>query len=396
VQIWVDVRIALIPSAYAPAVGGVELLTADLARHLVEAGDIVEVWTTLHPPDLADDETIDGLRVRRFAFPMPRAAAGALIALPRNGLAAWLRLRRAAQEFRPDVLHVQCFSANGSYTHLLASRTGLPLVVSLQGETVIDDADLYEHSVTQRFLLKRALQHAAAVTGCSAFVLDDARQRFGLATHRGRVVPNGVNLDGAIAPDRIEMPVGRFVLGLGRLVDKKGFDLLVDAFARIAARDPHLRLVIAGDGPARDGLCRRIAGHALSDRVTLPGSVSRAQARWLMEAAAAFVLPSRIEPFGIVVVEALRAGCPTIVSCHGGATEIVRDGIEGLVADPADGADLAEKIEKLLADAELARKLTAAGRARAARYDWVDITHSYRDLYAQVLASQALGSQDLG
>jgi glycosyltransferase involved in cell wall biosynthesis len=375
------VRVALVPSAYAPAVGGVEQLTATLARQLVTGGDDVEVWTTRHPADLPADEHLEGVRVRRFAFPMPRQSVPALLRLAKEVPRARESFRVAADEFRPDVLHVQCFSASGVYAARLARLRRLPLVVSLQGETVMDDADIYDRSVALRYLLRRALRDAAAVTACSHFVLRDAERRFALLPGKGSVIPNGVELRSVGAVEPLSLPFDRFVLGLGRLVTKKGFDLLLAAFGEIAPRHPSVGLVIGGDGPAREALIRAGQHAGLAGRVVFPGVLSRSQVAWAMSSAAVFVLPSRVEPFGIVVVEALRAGCPAIVSTRGGATEVVRPGVDGLAVDPFDTPRFAEAIDCLLADGDAARRFASAGRARAAVFDLAAVTDRYRSVY---------------
>jgi glycogen(starch) synthase len=377
-------RIALVPSAYAPAVGGVEELTARLASRLLDTGDDVEVWTILHPPDLPRDEVLAGVRVRRFPMPMPRLAVRALAGFPREAGRAWATLVAAAEEFRPDVVHVQCFSANGAYATRLARHLGVPLILTLQGETMMDDSDIYDHSLTLRFLLKRGLRGAAAVTSCSRFVLADAERRFGLEPGRGSVIPNGVEIDEGIAAEPLSLPFERFVFGVGRFVDKKGFDLLLEAFTQIAPRYPDVGLVIGGNGAARDRLSRAAAAGTLSERVMLPGTLSRAQVAWAMDAAAVFVLPSRVEPFGIVVVEALRAGCPAVVSSRGGAQEIVRNGVDAIVADPCDTVALSDAIDRLLSDASLASRISRSGRARAPDFDWGPITQRYRRVYDHV------------
>jgi glycosyltransferase involved in cell wall biosynthesis len=382
------VRIALFPSAYAPAVGGVEELTARLARHLVEGGDEVEVWTIRHPASLYPREEIDEVTVRRFDLPLPRLGVGSLLSLPLGRRRALRSLATAAAEFRPDLVHVQCFSANGVYAARFARQHDVPLVVSLQGETVMDDHDIYERSLTLRVALRRALRSAGAVTACSRFVLTDAEERFGLRAGAGRVIPNGVELDEAIAPRRFELPFERFVLGLGRVVAKKGFDLLLDAFMLIASEQPELGLVIGGDGPQRAALLRRAAEAGLEHRVVLTGTLGRPEVEWAMASAEVFVLPSRIEPFGIVVLEALRAGCPAIVSPHGGATEIVRDGVDGLVADPDKPGELARALNRVLGDASLAARLREAGRARSAAFGWEEIAGRYRALYDDVVVAR--------
>ncbi len=327
---------------------------------------------------------MDGVRVRRFPFPMPRVSARELARFPHEAARARVALVAAAAQFGADVIHVQCFGANGAYATWLARSVHTPLVLTLQGETVMDDTDIYGRSLALRVSLRWGLRRAAAVTGCSRFVLSDVESRFGLAPGRGIVIPNGVELVEALTPKPVSLPFERFVLGFGRVVKKKGFDLLLDAFARIAPRHPDVGLVIGGSGSAREELVATAAAVGLGDRIVFPGTLSRAEIAWALRAATVFVLPSRVEPFGIVVVEALRAGCPTIVSPHGGATEIVRDGVDGIIADPLDIAALAATIDRLLSDNALAERLARSGRIRALDFDWGPIAHRYREVYERV------------
>jgi glycogen(starch) synthase len=379
------VRVALLPSAYAPSVGGVEELTRRLAGRLVAGGDQVEVWTSRHPDTLPAVEDLDGLRVRRFTLPMPRAHPAALARFPGPAARALGALSRAAGQFRPDLLHVQCFGANGVYAAALAACRGLPLVVSLQGETVMDDHDIYLRSAALRAGLRLGVRRADAVTACSRFTLEDAVRRFGLRPGRGVVVPNGVETAGDGGhPRPFGVQFDRFVLGLGRVVAKKGFDLLLEAFAGLVQGRPGLGLVVAGDGPGRAALADQAARLGIADRVLLTGTLGRAEVAWAMGAAEVFVLPSRVEPFGIVVLEALRAGRPVVVSSRGGGGEIVRHGREGLLADPFDRAQLAGAIARLLDDRDLAGRLAAAGRERVRAFDWGRVADGYRDIYRRV------------
>ena len=99
---------------------------------------------------------------------------------------------------------------------------------------------------------------------------------------------------------------------------------------------------------------------------------------------ASSVLPSRVEPFGIVVLEAMRAGLPVIVSRRGGAPDIVREGIEGLVVDPEDTAALAAALERILDDPQLAARFGAAGRERVKVYGWPAIAERYAQVYREL------------
>lgn len=378
-------RIVIFASAYAPAIGGVEELTARLAKQLTGAGDEVEVWTIRHPATLPAAEEIEGVSVRRFELPLPSASLARLAGFPAAAHLASRRLLDAAAGFRPDVIHVQCFSANGVWATWLARRIGAGLVLTSQGETLMDDDDIFDRSTTLRLGLRVALRRAHTVTACSRFVLDDLESRFGLERGRGAVVPNGVDPQETAPALPFELPFDRFVLGLGRVVPKKGFDLLVDAFAQLAERHPGLGLVIAGDGPERSPLATRAETLGLTSRVALPGALGRGQVAWAAANASVFVLPSRIEPFGIVVLEALRAGCPVVVSSRGGATEIVRDEVDGLVVDPTDVGALAAAIDRVLSVRGLAAALEAAGPRRAAEFSWAALRERYVDLYRSAL-----------
>ena len=151
-------RIALLPSAYAPQVGGVEILTAQLAKSLVEAGHEAEVWAPA--PSVADGrcaDCIDGLRVRRFSYHAPRGSLTPMLQWTLRAPSTVLALRSAARSFRPDVLHVQCFGVNGFYATVLSIVTGIPLAVTLQGETFMDDHDIYARSIFLRTGLRLGL-----------------------------------------------------------------------------------------------------------------------------------------------------------------------------------------------------------------------------------------------
>jgi glycosyltransferase involved in cell wall biosynthesis len=378
------VRLVLIPSAYAPSLGGVEELTRRLADRYAASGAAVEVWTVRDPATLPAQEVIDGITVRRFDFPMPAAKPGPLLSLLPNSARAFVALSQAVKEFRPDLLHVQCFSANGIYATALSARYRIPLVVTLQGETVMDDADIYDKSAALRLGLRTALRRAQAVTGCSQFVIDDAVARFGLPAGKGRVVYNGVEVAGDDEPTPLDLPFRRFVVALGRVVPKKGFDLLLEAFAKAGSEHPEVGLVIGGTGRSLDSLVEQARALGVEDRVVFPGRLDRGAVAWAMSNAEVFCLPSRVEPFGIVVIEALRAGRPVVVSSRGGAPEIVRHEREGLVADPFDTGAYGAAISRLLGDHELAARLSAAGRRRVDDFSWSNIADQYRALYREL------------
>jgi glycogen synthase len=200
------------------------------------------------------------------------------------------------------------------------------------------------------------------------------------------VIPNGVDASGDPPAIALELPFDRFVLGLGRVVGKKGFDLLIKAFARLE-RHQDLGLVIGGDGPAMGKLRDAVSALGLDGRVAFPGTLSRGQVVWALSNAAVLVMPSRVEPFGIVALEGLAAGCPVIVTSRGGAPEVVRDGQDGLVVDPFDLEALSGAIGRVLGDAALRNRLVDSGRVRVGDFAWDRITDRYLEVYRRALAT---------
>jgi glycogen(starch) synthase len=177
------------------------------------------------------------------------------------------------------------------------------------------------------------------------------------------------------------LPFDRYVLGLGRLVHKKGFDLLITAFAEIAANHPDVGLVIAGDGPERQALALTAEALGIRDQVHFPGRLDRGSVAAVMRGAEVFVMPSRVEPFGIVVLEAWRAGVPVIATAHGGPAEFVTDRVSGLVVDPFDTRALAASLGSLLESRERRHALTKAACRELGRFSWMSIANEYEDLY---------------
>lgn len=391
-------RIALLPSSYLPALGGVEELTRHLALSLRDAGDEVEVWTLL--PDDSDPETVeilDGLVVRRLPMPLPATNFPAIRRSTVTGPRTLMALRSAVAAFHPDVLHVQCFGPNGVYATALSRITGLPLVVTLQGETVMDDTDIFEESRSLRTSLRAALRRAAAVTACSAFTLADAEHRFGLAEGRGRVIFNGVaagqaeqeGATGGTSP--VEQGGRPYVFALGRIVEKKGFDLLLAAYAGLSAGTHQADLVIAGSGDALGDLERRAEELGITGRVRFVGPLDREAVARAMAGATLFVMPSRLEPFGIVILEAWRAGVPVVATDRGGPPEFVRHDVDGVLVDPFDTPVFTAALEGLLADPDRRQALGAAGKDRVAEFSWPKITEEYRSIYTSVTTDEADG-----
>jgi glycogen synthase len=374
-------RIMLAPSAYYPHVGGIEELTRQLALTLASRGHDVSVLTNRWPAGVARHEVLGGVDVTRLAFPLPAArprnAARFLVAAPGATLALLRHLRRR----KPDVIHIIGAGPQSVYIGALAPLLHARLVFTAQGEFTFDAHNVFEQSATMRAGLRRVLRRADAVTACSAYVLESLTA-LGVNRADAAVIPNGINPDD-FSPTPQQPDDRPYVLGVGRLVDQKGFDVLIDAFA--SPNGPSgVDVVIAGEGPARSALTGRIRDHHLTEQARLIGSVSRQELPTLLGAARAFALPSRGEPFGIALLEAMASGVPAVATASGGIPEFAVDGTNSLLVQPDDAPALAAALARVISDSALRTRLAAGGRETARELSWNAICPRYEALYSKV------------
>ncbi len=222
---------------------------------------------------------------------------------------------------------------------------------------------------------------ADAVVAVSGFTL----RRMGRApSERNRVVPNGV---ASVPEPRVERLVD--VGYVGRLIDEKRVDLLIDAVRALRDAGRSVRCVIAGDGPARDDLIRHAAALGVDDLVELPGRLGDGTRDALLAGTRIFAMPSLREGFGMSVLEAQAAGAVPVVvrGPHTAATELVTDGVDGRICEPT-AADLAAAIGELLDDDALRGRLSIVARRSAQRYDWDGIAATMADVYGSVARSR--------
>jgi len=215
---------------------------------------------------------------------------------------------------------------------------------------------------------------------------DMVREIVGHSSAEGRTrrIPNGVNVE-ELRADASESKFARggqlkgpFVLGLGRAIRRKGFHLLIEAFASLPALG--WKLVIAGEG--RDLAALQAQGAALGDRVIFTGLVEGADKRWLLQNARFMAAPSLEESFGNVALEAMACGRPVIASRASGFAEIVTDGKNGRLVEVGDvkslGAALKDYISRDLAVE------SASAVETAAAFSWDSIAGRYIELIEQI------------
>ncbi len=240
----------------------------------------------------------------------------------------------------------------------------------------------------------RALAGAAVLVANSEFTATKARP-FLPPNAAIRVVPPGIEprrQGGAPDADLLARAEHGFALIAARISDReryKGHDELLSALALLAPTVPTVRLVVAGEGADRARLEGAAAELGLSDRVLFTGAISDATLEELYRRAALFVMPSKLEGFGLVFVEAMAAAKPCIALAGTAPAEIVVDGETGLLVSPDDPRALAGAIGELLSSPERARAMGIAGRRR---YE-AEFTAEAFDARFEMVLEELIGAQ---
>jgi glycosyltransferase involved in cell wall biosynthesis len=208
------------------------------------------------------------------------------------------------------------------------------------------------------------------------------------------IVPFGATVEVPHPPAALPRPVGDGpyrLLFVGRLVERKGVHVLIDAVQRLASGGRDVLVDVVGDGPARADLESRAAGAGVAARVRFRGLVPDEELASAYRECDAFVLPAVVdakgdtEGLGVVLLEALAHGRPVIASSAGGIRDIVVDRETGLLVPPADAAALAEAIATYMDEPDLAHDLALAGRAHVERtFSWSGIIDRLDVLYRSV------------
>jgi glycogen(starch) synthase len=283
----------------------------------------------------------------------------------------------------------------GYAVHLAARRLRLPYVLFSHG------SDVWEHS---RFLrrplcrrrMKLALSGAAAVVVVSQHLADRLAAEFGELGAPVHVIGNGWPDEWATlpAPQRLVLP--RYLLAMGRLVEEKGFQVLVAAYAMLRRHHPDVALVIAGAGPFRDALVAEVRCHRLpvatgplaapcaTSGVVFAGAVEAEVRRSLYWHAEIVVCPSLLrESQCMVVQEAMCHGVPVVASNLGGIPELVHDGVNGALFPPGGAEVLEERLRGLLSSPAYYQRLKSHTRQTAWPLRWSDVARRHLCLLEQ-------------
>jgi GalNAc-alpha-(1->4)-GalNAc-alpha-(1->3)-diNAcBac-PP-undecaprenol alpha-1,4-N-acetyl-D-galactosaminyltransferase len=352
--------------------GGAERVIASLASRLAARHHAVTLITL--DDGARERHAVDrGVARRRLDLMSESRGLFAKIVQTRRRVKA---LRDAIVEAAPDAVLSFCDRTN--VLVMMATRNlGIPVVISERSDPLQQNL-----GTAWEYLRDRSYPRATAMvalTETSAWYL---RKRFGSTVD---VIPSAVDIP-PLTSDRALATRQRRIIGVGRLEREKGFDRLVDAFAKIAGNCPGWSLRILGEGSMRGSLERRIDHHQLADRIELRGWVRPVWEE--LAASTIFALPSRYEGFPSALLEAMAVGVPSVaVDCESGPRSVINNRRCGLLVPDSVGA-LADGIDQLIKDDSRRETLGAGGKDVVARFSWDSMVDAYEGVLRRVVDQQ--------
>ena len=234
---------------------------------------------------------------------------------------------------------------------------------------------------------------ASEVLVNSNYMKNELQRLFGLPFEKINVVPNGINLTNFNGVERdydfrrqYAMDNEKIILFMGRLVYEKGVQNLISAMPKILANYHDAKLIIAGKGGMMDELKAQVEHMGISNKVYFTGYLNSKQVCKMYKAADISVFPSTYEPFGIVALEAMLAGVPTVVSDVGGLNEIIEHGVNGMKSYAGNPNSLADSILTLLFDPQLCSKVTKNAKIKVKNeYNWTKIAQDTYFAYQKAI-----------
>lgn len=380
-------RIGILTNYHLRKVGGAEAAIDRLATLWQRAGH--EVLLISAPKGRGENRRPWKPTYERLDIPRPRST--------RFWLGGYVtRIERAHRRRRLDILIASDVYWPGHVARLFWRKTGVPYVLWSHGSDVMHGSRFLKKPLIKK-RMQKAIRDAHALACISRYMRDRLHS---LARPVGieRIIPNGWPDEWATAGEPDRVVEGNYLFGMGRIVRLKGFQTLIEAYARLRPRHPDMGLIIAGTGDHRETLIAR--ARSLDVPVTtelppamgkivgacFPGVVHGETKRGLAGHATLAVCPSiRQEPMSLVLFEMLGCGVPVVASHVGGTPDIVQPGVNGDLFPAGDVDALTKRLDRLLTETPEREQLAARAAASVAPYRWSRIAEAWLDFLQDVL-----------
>lgn len=392
-------QILMLSPEYPPLqIGGLARHVQPLSEALVDEGHQVTVITQMAhgAPEEEEKNGVEIVRVNPLCIHAPDFATSVL---QTNFEMVQAAGRLLLQGRKYDMIH------GHDWLVIMAARTikhqlRVPLMMTIHATEHGRNHGIY--TGLQRYINDLewlSCYEAWRVIVCSEYMNREIQYLFQVPRDKIDIVENGVNpAEFAANPpahfrDNYAHPSEKVVFFVGRLVQEKGVQVLLDAIPEILVHQPQTKFIIAGKGPKEGELKHQAHAMGIADRCYFTGFISDDVRNNLYQVCDLAVFPSLYEPFGIVALEAMAARVPVLVTNVGGLGEIIEDGVDGFCVHPGSPHELAQGIIRALKNPNASRQIREAGFRKAKeQYNWSGIAKKtlavYERVYQEYLVSQ--------
>lgn len=382
-------NILLVNYEYPPVGGGGGVSMRDLAEELAKDHS-VDVLTS-HFPGLKNTETVNNVNLYRVPVlhrtSLSAATMLSLLSFPFSAIAAGKTLM---SKKRYDVINTHFAIPSGPAGMILSMISKTPNVLSIIGGDIYDPTKKmspHRHPFL-RWTIRKILNNASAITAISENTKTNAQEIY-RANKNIKVIPLGLPVPSFKKITRPELGLKserKYLVSVGRLVKRKGYDYLLKALCILKDKQPLLDLLIIGDGPDSAMLLQLAKDLDISDRVLFLISVDDERKFQYLNCSDLYVLSSIHEGFGIVLLEAMFCDLAIVATNEGGQTDIITEGLNGTLVPPADENALAGAISKILEHPETIEEIGRRNKKTVKQYSISAVAERYMDIFESVIA----------
>jgi N-acetyl-alpha-D-glucosaminyl L-malate synthase BshA len=366
-------KIIIIVFQFLPRwIGGTEIATQNIARHLAHNGNEVHIITSADE-GLEKEKREDDFCIHRISYPKIKVLGYIIF---------WIRCFLLIKMIKPEIVHSQGVQM-GVPAFLAKTFFGISYIVYCRG------SDVYLPWKFKKIISKVVLNSADKVIALT----EDMKEKLQINYKKNIVVlPNGIDLkkfEGFSKQGmRDNFKIGsdeKIITFVGSFKLVKGVKYLIEAFAIIFKRNSEVKLLLIGDGPERKNLKNMVETHNLTLSVDFMGNVANQKIPEYLSISDIFVLPSLSEGFPSVILEAMASGLPIIATRVGGLPEIIKEGENGFLVDPKNSNQIADKAVLFLENSRLREKISGNNKEKSKEYNWENIIEKLVKVYLEVI-----------